>query len=63
MVGTKCDLKEPNNEQHIINEQRAIKQAKEWNIPYIETSAKDKVNGHFLFEIAFYEYWIQSTCH
>eukprot|EP01084_Bolivina_argentea_P131153 231542_1 len=60
VVGTKCDLKNRNKEKYIMNEQRAIIQAHKWNVPFIEISAKDNINIQFLFNIAIYEYWVQS---
>ena len=33
-----------------------------WNIPYIETSAKENINIHLLFQQMAYEFWLQSQC-
>eukprot|EP01084_Bolivina_argentea_P124728 221000_1 len=66
LVGTKCDLIEDNiniNSKQFVNRQTVIEQAKEYNIGYIETSAKFNVNINFLFEQSIIEYWIQSETH
>merc|ERR1711971_70068 len=74
LVGTKCDLRSVEDEQMMRQEQRkhhdtrndfvdprmVIEKAKEWKLPYIETSAKHGRNVHFLFRAAVYEYWWQS---
>eukprot|EP01083_Nonionella_stella_P088523 246782_1 len=70
LVATKCDLlyddewiEQNKKEKHprtFVNRQMVIHQAKQWNIPYIETSAKSNVNVPAVFEYALYEWWIQS---
>ena len=74
LVGTKCDLRTVEDEQMMrqeqskhrdsrndfVDPQMVIEQAKEWNLPYIETSAKHGRNVNFLFRAAVYEYWWQS---
>jgi len=74
LVGTKCDLRTIEDEQMMrqeqtkhrdtrndfVDPQMVIENAKEWNLPYIETSAKLGRNVHFLFRAAVYEYWWQS---
>ena len=64
-VGNKCDLRDyPNFVQHGYRDTVDIKKANEWfkekRVPYIETSAKNGRNVHFLFRHSIYEYWIQS---
>ena len=74
LVGTKCDLRTVEDEQMMCQEHKkhrdarhdfvdprmVIEQAKQWKLPYIETSAKHGRNVHFLFRAAVYEYWWQS---
>merc|ERR1712154_346247 len=55
LVATKCDLMD--------NTIKVIEQAKQWNIGYIETSAKYGINVNHLFERSILEYWIQSENH
>jgi len=40
LVGNKCDL----NNQREVEKQQATNLAKEWGIPFFETSAKAKIN-------------------
>ena len=60
LVGLKCDLlsSDPGNE--FVKHEVIIAQAKEWDLPYIETSAEDNRNCHFLLRVCVYEYWWQS---
>ena len=44
----------------LVDPSVVIEKAKEWKMPYIETSAKDDRNVHFLFRVAVYEYWWKS---
>merc|ERR1712154_102526 len=63
LVATKCDLMDDAinlNEKKVVNTNNAIEQAKQWNIGYIETSAKYGVNVNRLFEQSILEYRIQS---
>eukprot|EP01084_Bolivina_argentea_P282670 483912_1 len=57
LVGLKCDL---NNEMRCVLFDDILKKIKNWNLPYIEVSAKDNINIDYLFRVAFYEYWLQS---
>lgn len=45
LVGNKCDLED----RRAVLTADAIKQAKEWNVPYIETSAKTRQNVNEIF--------------
>ena len=68
LVATKLDLLYGTNGDHETkdielrkkNQDDARKLSKLWNVPYIETSAKDNVNIWVLFERTLYEYWIQT---
>eukprot|EP01084_Bolivina_argentea_P204747 349709_1 len=57
LVGTKCDLE---HERQVSTEE-AVELAKEWNIPYVETSAKEKINVELLYDLVVYTYWISSV--
>ena len=46
LVGTKCDL----NAQRVISEEEGEKKAKEFNVHFMETSAKMNININELFE-------------
>ncbi len=69
-VGTKGDLlydekwKNENQQElypkRFVDRNKVIQQTIEWNIPYIESSSKDKKNVEFVFEQVLYEFWIQS---
>eukprot|EP01084_Bolivina_argentea_P131113 231480_1 len=70
-VGTKGDLlydKQSENRSEEwgnyrlkpVDRNMVIQQAMEWDVPYIETSSKDKKNVEFVFQQIFYELWIQS---
>ena len=72
LVATKLDLlyntvdhnsKNEDIELMKKNQEEGIKLSKTWNVPYIETSAKENVNIQLLFKRAVYEYWIQSQGH
>ena len=63
LVANKCDSmrKHPGWYQKWgIQREVYIKQALEWQIPLLETSAWDIVNIDLLFEMIVYEYWVQS---
>ena len=67
LVGTKLDLLYNNDtaddkdiEIMRKNQRDAIELSKKWNVPYIETSAKDNVNIDLLFECVVREYWMQT---
>eukprot|EP01084_Bolivina_argentea_P168761 292583_1 len=61
LVETKCDLRDENDNKYVfVDTKDAINLAKEWEIPYIQISAKSNTNVKLLFEIIFYEYWMQS---
>ena len=70
LIGTKCDLRtqqyqEPEGvvsdpRHEFVDVQTVLDQAREWNVPYIETSAKHGRNKHFAYRQSVYEYWIQS---
>merc|ERR1711933_80285 len=63
LVATKCDLMDNTmdwDEKKVVNTNKVIEQAKQWNIGYIETSAKYGVNVNRLFEQSILEYRIQS---
>ena len=55
LVGCKCDL----DEMRRVYLEQIIKTVNKYNIPYIETSAKDDINIDLLFKLCIYEYWIQ----
>eukprot|EP01084_Bolivina_argentea_P137768 242627_1 len=57
LVGTKCDLED----QRQVTTAEAVEKAKQWNIPYIETSAKNKINVDFVYEQVIYTYWTSSV--
>jgi len=59
LVATKCDLKD----NMVVDTNKVIEKAKQWNIGYIETSAKYDINVNLLFEQSILEYWIQSESH
>lgn len=59
IVGTKNDL----HNQRKVSSEKVLKQAKAWNIPYIETSSKEGRNVNFAFRQSVYEYWLQSQSH
>ena len=40
VVGNKCDL----SDQRQVTKEQGIKLAKEWNVPFFETSAKTNIN-------------------
>jgi len=66
LVATKCDLMDNTmdlDEKKVVNTNKVIEQAKQWNIGYIETSAKYGINVNHLFERSILEYWIQSENH
>ena len=46
--------------RRFVSTEEAIQQAKEWKIPYIETSAKNSIGVDFLFQQIPFEYWLQS---
>eukprot|EP01084_Bolivina_argentea_P238271 400303_1 len=56
LVSTKCDLKTTNQS---VSHHQIIEKAKEWNCPYIETSAKRNKNVSFAFHHAVCEYMYQ----
>eukprot|EP01083_Nonionella_stella_P051827 137614_1 len=56
LVATKCDLEH----ERQVSREEAIETANEWNVPYVETSARDKINVDFLLELSIYIYWISS---
>ena len=60
LVGTKCDLRGQINNDKLVDQEVVIEQAREWNMPYVETSAKDRKNIDFLFDLVVYELWYQS---
>eukprot|EP01084_Bolivina_argentea_P245701 411284_1 len=43
-----------------VSTDEAIHFAKQWNMPYIETSAKCNKNVHFMYRQIIWEWWIQS---
>lgn len=45
LVGNKADL----NERRVVSEEAAEEQARAWNVPYIETSAKTRHNVDAIF--------------
>eukprot|EP01084_Bolivina_argentea_P179002 309338_1 len=55
LVATKCDLRQ--YDSNCMNRNEIIEQAKEWKMPFIETSAKDRKNIDFLFRQVVYEYF------
>ena len=63
LVMTKCDDRIGNgqfrNPLFHRNRNSLCSLAATWNIPYIETSAKDSVNVKLLFEQMVYELWMQ----
>ncbi len=66
LVGTKVDLrctaKNTSDPQNYFNNfENIVALAKEYRIPYIETSAKDKVNVDLVFRQCLYEYWFQTN--
>eukprot|EP01083_Nonionella_stella_P318732 1166517_1 len=66
LVATKCDLMDSSirsNQITFVDTQQAMERAKQWNIGYIETSAKNNINVDALFQRSVYEYWIQSESH
>ena len=68
LVGTKGDLRHndiyiKHYKDNIIDIDTILNTAKEWNIPYIETSAKLGRNVNFLYRQSIYEHWIQSNNH
>eukprot|EP01084_Bolivina_argentea_P126206 223495_1 len=68
LVAGKCDLLYGNNakldkdKKDLMqsNYEKGMKLSKILNIPFIETSAKDNVNVHLLFQRIVYEYWMQT---
>eukprot|EP01084_Bolivina_argentea_P052550 96527_1 len=65
LVATKCDLKYMNvgieNDDVFIDENIIMQMANDWDVPYIETSAKLDKNVDFVFEMIAYEH-IRQTC-
>ena len=65
LVGTKYDLKSAHTlEQRRHNEnvfKSAVQLATKYKVPFVETSAKEKRNLHFLLMLCVYETWFQST--
>ena len=62
LVATQCDLlydEDHKEKDEFIDRELIIEHAREWNIPYIETSAKDNINVDYLFEHIVYQEWIQ----
>ena len=67
IVGNKCDLR--NNHAYIMdrrtnrhnkmcNMENVSRWINKYNLPYIETSAKENKNVHLLYRHCVYEYWI-----
>eukprot|EP01084_Bolivina_argentea_P123370 218619_1 len=56
LVATKCDL----FNQRKVSTNDGLQLAKEWNIPYFETSSKEDVNVHFMFKQSIFEYWVET---
>eukprot|EP01083_Nonionella_stella_P040332 109517_1 len=49
------------DEEMKTNRRKGIEICKLWDIPYVETSAKNRVNVNLLFKIALCEYWAQTA--
>eukprot|EP01084_Bolivina_argentea_P098775 177539_1 len=64
IIGTKCDLRYNDSykdkQDKFVSSEEALKLAKKWNVPYVETSALTGRNVNFAFRQMCYEYWIQS---
>lgn len=62
LVATKCDLMDDYNKTTLVHSKNVIQRTNEWNIAYIQTSAKLGINVNFLFEQSILEYWAQTEC-
>eukprot|EP01084_Bolivina_argentea_P095467 171632_1 len=55
LIGCKCDLKHLQQ----ISETKILETVDQYNIPYVETSAKNNVNVDLLSKLCIHEYWVQ----
>eukprot|EP01084_Bolivina_argentea_P094360 169629_1 len=62
LVGNKVDLRYDNvyNDKYFVSSEEGLQLAEEWNVPYVEISAKLGKNINFLYRQSAYELWIQS---
>ena len=56
LVSTKGDLEK----YRAVSREEILERVHAWNIPFVETSAKDKKNVDFVYQQAIYSYWIAS---
>ena len=59
LVSTKGDLEN----YRTVTREEILERMHEWNIPFIETSAKENKNVEFVYQQAVYSYWIASQAH
>lgn len=56
LVATKCDLEEYRQ----VSKEEILERAIKWNVPFVETSAKENKNVQHMFIQGVYAYWVTS---
>ena len=56
LIANKCDLED----SRAVSKEEILEQAYEWNVPIIETSAKENNNVEHMFIQGIYSYWVNS---
>ena len=59
LIANKCDLQEDRK----VSEEEILEKAMEWNVPVVETSAKENKNVEHMFMSGIYAYWVNSQMH